>query len=213
MDQWGASLESKWPAGNFSGLASNEYFAIGGDIRGIDQDLDARFTLRSAPAYLVTYSEELDTRYYGAYLAWGGTYQPFLFGSLWKSWGLQSSFRLHGGIYYADTDYSGRIDQRGTTAAFDPTSALSLSRGDVAFIGGLTTETRMPISARASLSLKSVYEYYSWVPSMTYNTSDGPEFNAPDRQAGTRIGSDDAFSMRTSLRLTIGLGPDELYAK
>ena len=91
--------------------------------------------------------------------------------------------------------------------------SLSLSSDDVAFIGGLTLETRKKIGRRATLSLKSVYEYYSWVPDMRYNDVDvqgaGNNFTGPNN--GTRIGDDDAFSMRTSLRLTIKLGPDSVF--
>jgi len=134
VDQWGAALESEWAAGGVAGLLSKQHFAVGADIRGIDQDLDARFTASfiSASDYLVTYSENLDTRYYGAYLAWGGAYTPFLFADLWKSWGLVSSFRLHGGIYYANTDYDGQMTQASSPFTFDATSSLSLSRNDVA---------------------------------------------------------------------------------
>ena len=49
---------------------------------------------------------------------------------------------------------------------------LNLSNDDVAFIGGLVLETRKQINARATLSLKSEFEYYSYVPKMTYNTFD-----------------------------------------
>ena len=92
---------------------------------------------------------------------------------------------------------------------------MSLSNDDVAFIGGLTLETRKKIGRLATLSLKSVYEYYSWVPDMRYNDVDtlvccgGLQFTGPND--GTRIGDDDAFSMRTSLRLTIKLGPDSVF--
>lgn len=212
VNHWGSALESEWSIGSNTALVSEQRFAIGVDIRGIDQDIDARFRISNQPDYLVTYDETLDTRYYGAYLAWGGDYEPLLFASIWKSLGLKSSFRLQAGVYYADTDYEGQMIDRGTSALNDPTSALSLSRNDIAFIGGLTTETSKQIGPRTTLSLKSQYEYYSWVPDMSYNQVDDIARFSSGRQGGTRIGSDDAFSVRTSLRLTIGLGPDELYA-
>jgi hypothetical protein len=48
---------------------------------------------------------------------------------------------------------------------------------------------------------------------MAYNTFDqvGAVIFGAGGQRGTVINDDDAFSMRTSLRLTIGLGPRELY--
>ncbi|GBE43582.1 hypothetical protein BMS3Bbin10_01662 [bacterium BMS3Bbin10] len=72
-------------------------------------------------------------------------------------------------------------------------------------------ETRKLLGRRATLSLRSEYEYYSYVPEMAYNTVDIPTtpFTA-GRQDGTVIGSDAAFSARTSIRLTIKLGPDSI---
>ena len=79
----------------------------------------------------------------------------------------------------------------------------------MAFIGGLTLETRKRIGRRATLSLKSDYEYYSYVPDMNYNdTINGNVLLGPN--VGTTIGDSDAYAMRTSLRLTIKLGPREI---
>ncbi len=84
------------------------------------------------------------------------------------------------------------------------TQTLSLSENNTAFIAGLTLETRKQLNPRTTLSLRSDYSHYSWVPVMRYNdvvgASTGPN-------AGTSIGSDSAFSTRTTLRLTIKLGP------
>lgn len=217
VDQWGVSLEVKRQLDpTVSGVTQappRRFLAVGADIRGIDQDLDAIMTVInpgfSGPA---TYTEDLDTRYYGLTASWGGDINPFLFKGLWERWGLQSSFRLRGGIYYADTDYDGRIVDQ-TAAGTNISSVLSLSNDDVAFIGGLVTETRKRIGPRTSLSLRSEYEYYSYVPEMAYNQVDlfpGGDVGAGG-QRGTVINDDDAFSMRTSLRLTIGLGSRELY--
>lgn len=215
VDHWGGALESQWTlAPGVMGVTqapNRRYFALGADVRGIDQELaiDASLTLNGAPA-TGTYREDLDTRYYGAYAAWGGDLSPFLFKGLWGRWGLQSSFRLQGGIYHADTDYDGRYSANGVGAVFPDTSTLSLSDDDVAFIGGLTLETRKRIGERTTLSLKSEYEYYSYVPDMRYNNNDIGG-GIPGTQVGTVISDDDAFSARMSLRLTIGLGPRELF--
>lgn len=219
VDHWGASLESKWQMNpGVMGVTQAPHrrtFALGADIRGIDQDLDVALRFVNAPATIgpATYSEDLNTRYYGAYAAWGGDYSiPFLSG-LTGGLGLQSSFLLRGGIYYADTDYEGRLVDS-TTIGNPATSALSLSGDDVSFIGGLVLETKKRIGQRTTLSLKSEYEYYSYVPEMSYNQVDtlaGAVIAGGGGQVGTRIGSDDAFSARTSLRLTIKLGPDSLF--
>lgn len=216
VDQWGLSLEVKQKlSGGLSGVTRTpprRHLALGVDIRGIDQDLDVSLPASRPGAGPITYNEELDTRYYGVYAAWGGDFEQFLVNGLWQRWGLRSSFRLHGGIYYADTDYAGRQVDGSTAFAPDTDANLSLSSDDVAFIGGLTLETRKRIGQRTALKLRSVYEYYSYVPNMVYNTVDLPTFTPGlGFQNGTAINDDDAFSMRTSLRLTIGLGPQELY--
>jgi hypothetical protein len=217
VDQWGGSLEAKWflASGPFAATRAMkpQYLALGADVRGIYQNIDA--TMNSTTGATFAYNESLDTTYYGAFLAWGGDYAPILLGGIWNALGLQSSFRLQGGVYYADTQYSGNLVSTGPIigGGGNPTSSLSLSNGNAAFIGGVTLETRKQITPRTNLSLKSEYEYYSWVPKMAYNNTDrGPaNIAGPDRQDGTVIGHDDAFSMRTTLTLTIGLGPDELY--
>lgn len=214
VDHWGVSLESQWYLNpqvmGVTQAPPQRYFALGAGMRRIDQDLSIVTTSpQAAGAFRFTYSEDLETDYYGAYAAWGGDYSPFLFKGLWDRWGLRSSFRLRGGAYYADTDYSGSTVS--TTAPNNLNGSLSLSQDEIAFIGGLTLETRKRIGARTMLSLKSEYEYYSWVPDMRYNDSDynagGPRLG---QNRGTSIGSDDAFSARTSLRLTIKLGPAEI---
>ncbi len=219
VDQWGVSLEvKKQLSPSVSGVTKappRRYLAVGADVRGIDQDLDVDLRFLNAPAIIgpATYTEELDTRYYGAYAAWGGDVKPFLFKGLWERWGLHSSFQFRGGIYYADTDYEGRIVDQTTGGPPNISSTLSLSDDDVAFIGGLVTETRKQIGPRATLSLRSEYEYYSYVPEMAYNQFDqaGANIFGAGGQRGTVINDDDAFSMRTSLRLTIKLGPDSLF--
>jgi hypothetical protein len=201
VDNWGASAEARW-------LKSDDrYFSAGADIRGIFQDLDS--TLNATTGSVITYRDSLDTTYYGAFAAFGGGYTPPLVSDLWQRWGLESSFRLQGGVYYADTSYDGTLSQ---TAPFpggggDPSGSLSLSRSDAAFVAGLSLETRKHISPRATLSLKSDIEYYSYVPKMKLNETDLGAVNItdPGRQVGTEIDSTGALSLRTMLRLTIAL--------
>ncbi len=217
VDQWGVSLESQWTMNpgvmGVTRAPHRRYFAVGADIRGIDQDLDILMTSSGAGITgVATYSEDLDTRYYGAYAAWGGDYSPLLLKGLWSRWGLQSSFRFQGGIYNSQTDYDGNLVDN-IAAGAGATSALSLSNDEISFIGGLKLETRKRIGRRATLSLKSEYEYYSYVPKMIYNQVDQTGafgLLGPGGQVGTFIRDDSAFSARTSLRLTIKLGPSEI---
>ena len=93
VDYWGIALESKKTL-----LPTSRYLAWGLDVRGIYQDLNSTMAGAWIGPFVDTYKERLNTTYYGAYLAWGGYYSP----SLFKTWGLESSFRLQGGVYYAE---------------------------------------------------------------------------------------------------------------
>ena len=157
-----------------------------------------------------TYAENLDTNYYGIFAAYGGGFTPPFLAEHWQRWGLHSSFRLQGGLYYADSHYSGSL--RANNALYDPilNSDATDSRGDLAFIGGVTLETRKQVTPRSALSFENKVEYYSFVPSMNYNDTITGSLSGPN--VGTTIGSAGAFAYRATLRFTIALGPDGLFA-
>lgn len=210
VDHFGVAIEAKR---NLS-TPRPRYVSLGFDYRAINQDLDVRSSVNSVfGTETFNYSESLDTDYYGIFAAFGGDYVLPLVGNLTSGLGLQSKFRLWGGAYLADTDYSGSSTVAGPgVGGAAGSGALSLSSDDVAFIGGLTLETVKRIGSRTALSLRSDYTYYSWVPDMQYDDTDaGGVAGNTGFNAVTRIGDDDAFSMQTMLRLTIGLGPQELY--
>ena len=177
------------------------YWAFGAGWRAIYQDLTIDSTLANSLVFSLHYSEGLDTNYYGFFAAYGGGFTPPFLAEQWHRWGLQSSFRLQGGLYYADSRYSG--SQSGTL-----TSNAGDSRGDLAFVGGVTLETHKQITPRSALSLENKLEYYSFVPSMNYNDNAGG-MTGPN--VGTTIGSADAWAYRATLRFTIALGPDSLF--
>ena len=83
-------------------------------------------------------------------------------------------------------------------------------RGDLAFVGGVTLETHKQITPRSTLSLENKLEYYSFVPSMNYNDIITGQLSGPN--VGTTIGSAGAFAYRATVRFTIALGPDSLFA-
>lgn len=216
VTHWGGSLEARRIYGTgVSGVTrapQRRTLALGADVRGIHQDLDVRI-VNVRPGFTdATYDEDLDTTYVGVYAAWGRDYSLPFFGNAAKRLGLNSSFLLRGGVYHADTDYDGSLVD-GADPQQQATSALSLSREEVAFIGGLVLETTKRIGRRTSLLLKSEYEYYSYVPAMAYNQVDQSNTGtvAIGGQRGTVIEDDDAFSARTTLRLVIGFGPQNLY--
>jgi hypothetical protein len=217
VDFWGAGGELRFgkapePVPSGGGyLFRPAYFGIGGDVRGIDQDNTLRLR-GDGPD--VDYGETLDTTYAGAFLSAGGEYNILGYLGIGGSWGIRSMLSLKAGVYNAATDYNGRyVDDRGSTR-------LGLSSDEVAFIGSASFETRKQFGPRTSLSLLTDYEYYSFAPEMRYvdadrsgcsETPDGPLFDCAGNVRRTHIADDDAFAVRTTLRLNIGLGSAQVY--
>jgi len=197
-DYWGAQAELKFgraePVHVKPNLYRNDYFILGADVRGIDQDN----TLRSPVGTNFSYKETLDTTYVGGFVGLGGEYSlGFLTGGgLYDRLGLRTFIAGRAGLYSADTDYDGRF----ASGAFS--SKISQSNDELAFIGTVSLETRKQIGMRTSLSLWTDYEYISSVPKMHYADDDGRP---------TRIDDEGVFASRTMLRLNIGLGSQQLY--
>ena len=89
-----------------------------------------------------------------------------------------------------------------------PRRSLASPTSEVAFIGSLSFETRKQFGPRTSLSLLTNYEYFSYAPEMKYLDADPPLLGKVN---ATHIADDDAFAVRTQLRLNIGLGSSQLY--
>ncbi|MGV1013729.1 MAG: hypothetical protein ACOYB4_02020 [Methyloceanibacter sp.] len=225
VDYWGAQLEFKFaraePVRIRPNVYRNDYFLIGADIRGIDQDneLNGRFgrgafTPDQSNRPVFNYKETLDTTYYGGYIGFGGEYSLGFLGAagvtnILDSLGLRSFIAARGGLYSAETDYDGLFSILGPWRNLAPLQGLPVdtrlkkSNSELAFIGSISFETRKQIGSRSSLSLWTDYEYISSVPEMHYaGFEDGTV---------TRIKEGDAFASRTMLRLNIGLGPTQLY--
>jgi len=205
-DYWGAQAELKFGTGAPQEVKPemyrHDYFIVGFDVRGIDQDN----RIRSATGTAFTLRETLDTTYTGGYIGIGGEYS-FGFVPVVGKWlkgqggvldrlGFRTYLNATAGFYNASTDYNGNFTGPVTTRT-------STSDDDFAFIGTLSLETRKQLSGRTSVSLWTDYEYISSAPSMHY--ANGPTDT-------TRITNTDAFATRTMLRLNIGLGSDQLYA-
>ena len=106
-------------------LYRNDYFIIGADVRGIDQDN----TLRSSVGTAFSYTESLDTTYAGGYIGLGGEYS-FGFipgvknvGGLYDRLGLRTFVSARAGLYNADTDY-----RRPVRVGSDRVQALQVDR-------------------------------------------------------------------------------------
>lgn len=214
VDFWGVSAEARFgnrppPSRDQGGfLFRFGGVGIGADVRGIDQDNRIRLQAPGAPSPAVRYNETLDTTYYGGFASVTGEFNILGYFGIGGNWGIRSFATFRGGIYGADTDYTGRY-----TMAGGPTTRLGLSDDEVAFIGSATFETRKQFGSRTSLSLLTDYEWYSYAPEMRYVDADRtPAGNFRGRVSSTHITDDDAFAVRTQLRLNIGLGPSALYA-
>ena len=220
VDFWGIGAEARFgdrpePVPDAGGyLFRFAYWGIGADVRGIDQSTKLRLDAPDAGNPVVRYDETLDTTYWGGYLTVGGEYNILGYLGIGESWGLRSLVALRGGLYNAETDYRGRY------ASPRPTDVLSLSGDETAFIGGVSFETRKQLGTRTSLSLLTDYEYFSYAPEMRYvdadragcNSGPGtPQVDCTGNISRTHIADNDAFAVRTMLRLNIGLGPAPLY--
>lgn len=209
VDYWGGSAELKFgaaePVHTKPNLYRNDYFIVGADVRGIDQDNKLRGNWYGELIY--TYNEAVDTTYYGGYVGLGGEYSfGFLgMGGLYDRLGLRTFINGRAGLYQAETDYDGRYFHPvlDSDQGILPTrnTRISKSSDDLAFIGSISLETRKQIGARTSLSLWTDYEYISSVPKLRY----------ADYGGTTRIEEGDAFATRTMLRLNIGFGAQQLY--
>ena len=214
VDYWGVGGEARFgkgaePVPDSGGyLFRFAYIGIGGDVRGIDQDNTLNVRGAGDGVNEIKYSETLDTTYAGAYLSIGGEYNILGYLGMGSTWGLRSLASLRAGVYDANTDYSGRFTPEGAE-----TTRLSLSDDKVAFIGAASFETRKQFGPRTSLSLVTDYEYYSFAPEMKYVDVDVGACGGTceGKVKRTNISDDDAFEVRTTLRLNIGLGPAALY--
>jgi len=208
VDFWGGSGELRFgqapaPLPDSGGyLFRFGYVGVGGEVRGIDQDNRLRLDATGVGT-AVKYSETLDTTYSGGFLSIGGEYN--VLGYFWpgNSWGLRSFVTAKAGIYDANTDYDGKFTPTGLAS-----TRLGLSNDQATFIGSLAFETRKQFGPRTSLSLLTNYEWFSYAPEMKYLDAD-PPFTG--KVNATHIADDDAFAVRTQLRLNIGLGSSQLY--
>ena len=214
VDYWGGQAELKFgraePVHEKPNLYRNDYFIVGADIRGIDQD--NRLVGHWQGDLIYRYGETLDTTYYGGYIGLGGEYSLGFIpgvknvGGLYDRLGLRTFVSAKAGLYSAQTDYDGLYShpaiQGSNQGDLPPLSTkTSKSSDDLDFIGTISLETRKQIGPRTSLSLWTDYEYISSVPEMHYGDLDRP----------TRIDDEGVFASRTMLRLNIGFGSSQLY--
>jgi hypothetical protein len=217
VDYWGVGADARFgkapaPMPDRGGyLFRLAYVGIGGDVRGIDQD--NRLRLRGDGPD-INYTETLDTTYAGAFLSAGGEYNLLGILGIGGSLALRSLLSLRGGILQRRCRLHRPLQGVGDDDAARPRRRS----------GGLyrrrELETRKQFGPRTSLSLVSDYEWYSSAPQMKYvnadrgGCSDGAAItDCPGTVNRTHISDDDAFEVRTTLRLNIGLGSPQLYSQ
>jgi hypothetical protein len=197
VDYWGGMVEAKfWQPDAVQvrpNLYRNDFFVIGADIRGIDQDNNLHGRAFNG-LDVFRLKETIDTTYYGGYVGLGGEYSLGFLGTggLMDRLGLRTFVSARAGLYEASTDYDGRF-----AYLFVPfSSKLSKSNDDLAFIGTLSFEARKDLGPHTSIGLYTDYEYISSVPKIKYADLDGT----------TRIEDEGEFASRTMLRFNYTWG-------
>jgi hypothetical protein len=173
---------------------------LGAAVKGLNQRTRYHAEDFGPLADPVTLSDKLDTTYYGAYVGFntrqdlGGGYLLLLSGE--------------GGIYYADTDYSGYYFATDRFSSPGPLEQrLSLSDDKAAFIGTLGLELRRNFGM-ATVGLFAEAEWYSYAPNMRYNNYDhngGGILDLVGNNDGTSIGDGSAFVYTVGGRVTVPL--------
>ncbi len=211
-DYWGAQAELKFgraePVHDKPNIYRNDYFIVGADVRGIDQDNRLRgrelngfdvFTYNETPRYhlcrrLCRDRRRIQFRLHPVCrLAVKGV------GGIYDRLGLRTFINLRAGLYNADTDYDGRFSVQLRAIQ----SKFRQSNDELAFIGTVSLETRKQIGMRTSLSLVDRLRVHL--------LGSGDALLTTDRDEPTQIDDDGVFASRTMLRLNIGLGPAALY--
>ena len=199
MNHWGAAIDI---AQGSSGLRAGPAF------RRIDQDITITGRLinnSAADPFQLTYSEDLETSYYGGFIGADGALD------LGGGWSLTGD--AEAGLYWADTDYSGDYVVTNAVVAgpVNPNvnQSLSLDSNELAFIGVLKAGLEKDFGM-FRLSGFGRVEYISSAPDIAYNDVDRntafPAIPALGPDDESRIGERYAYSISTGARLTVPLG-------
>jgi len=200
VNHWGIAVDiAQGPSGLRAGPA----------FRRIDQDTTITGSqINNAGGIFVdpfqlTYSEDLETNYWGGFVGFDGGVD------LGGGWSLLAD--AEAGLYWADTDYSGNyvVTNAATLATVNPNTnqSLSLDSDELAFIGVLKTSLEKDFGAFKLAGFGRV-EYISSAPDMAYNdldTRNGVVFSqGPDDE--TRIGERYAYTASVGARVTVPMG-------
>ena len=199
INHWGVALEvAQGPMGLKAGPA----------FRRIDQNLTITGRGINAGAFgsgtaQLTYSEDLETNYWGGFIGGDGSID------LGGGWSLQAD--AEAGLYWANTDYSGSYVVTNGFVAF-PTNEnanqqLSLESDELAFIGVLKAALEKDFGLFKLAGFGRV-EYISSAPDVAYNDRDSSvrtsEAQGPDDE--TRLGERFAYTASAGARITVPMG-------
>ena len=205
VSHWGAAFELETPSSGAKTAPALAWKA-GPAFRRIGQDFDLNskgINLAGTSTGITTYSETLNTSYWGGYVG--------LIGKLRPAKGL--SFTLDGevGLYGAHTEYNGRYAASGATESGNPganlSQSLALDRNTLAVIAALKLSAEQDFGAlRLGAFVRG--EYYSYAPSVAYNDTDltgGVGQNLVGANNGTSLRNSNAFTFSTGARITVPL--------
>ena len=197
VDHWGVAIEvAQGPMG----------LKVGPAFRRIDQDITItgrQINPIIADPFQLTYSETLETNYWGAFVGADGSID------LGSGWALVADGEA--GLYWANTDYSGSyvVTNAFTARAINPNvnQSLSLESDELAFIGVLKAALEKDFGMFKLAGFGRV-EYISSAPDVGYNDLDlAPGGGAiQGSEDETRIGERYAVAASAGVRLIVPMG-------
>jgi len=199
VDHWGVAIEvAQGPMG----------LKVGPAFRRIDQDItitgrQINVTVPPANPFQLTYSETLETNYWGAFIGADGSID------LGSGWALVADGEA--GLYWANTDYSGSyvVTNALTFVGLNPnvSQQLSLESDELAFIGVLKAALEKDFGMFKLAGFGRV-EYISSAPDVGYNDLDVVAGVAvlQGSEDETRIGERYAVAASAGVRLTVPMG-------
>jgi hypothetical protein len=190
------------PGGLMDGVLSQEGFPfkLGLAVRGISETANLT-SVDPTVSLPVTYKENLDTLYTGAFVGVEGN------SALGEGW--MVSLDAKAGLYYANTEYRGSYTGYSflfPVGYFQEAGAVNSSLDRGSFIGTV----RFDLKRQLPWGMVGAFaqgEYLSYVPRMVYNNNDQADGvlwgGIAGNQAGTRIASEGALNFTTGLNISI----------
>ena len=208
VDHWGVAVEAGLGRTIVQGSLKDEVvvtkpspWRFGLAMRGLREDIELFAFDTSVPDPIV-YDEDLDTRYYGAYVGLQRTVD------LGRGFRLDLSAEI--GAYGAHTEYEGNylgFIPVGVGVFVTETGYLELEKTTGAIIGDVSLALHKDMSW-GNLVLTAEAGYYSYVPVVRHNDNDVDAggvapFGVIGQNVGTSLDSDDMFHYSLGARLTI----------